>query len=58
MDVVCKRVYDKARPADDYRVLVDVIWPQGLSKEEVKIDEWKKGLRLSTPRPTGIIPRL
>jgi len=33
-----KRVYSAAEPADRYRVLVDRIWPRGVSKEKARID--------------------
>ena len=37
-----KRIYDPASPADGYRVLVDRIWPRGVSKEKAGIDLWMK----------------
>jgi uncharacterized protein YeaO (DUF488 family) len=37
-----KRVYVPAKPADGYRVLVDRIWPRGVSKEKAGIDLWMK----------------
>lgn len=38
-----KRVYDD--PGDDgYRVLVDRLWPRGLSKEDAQLDDWAKEL--------------
>ncbi len=36
------RIYDNADDKDGYRVLVDRLWPRGVSKEEAKIDEWAK----------------
>ncbi|HKJ66268.1 MAG TPA: hypothetical protein VJ969_12760 [Desulfopila sp.] len=39
MDIVCKHVYDKTRPTDDNRVLVDRIWPRGMSKKEVGLEK-------------------
>ena len=35
-----KRIYDQASPEDGYRVLVDRIWPRGISKEKAALDEW------------------
>lgn len=35
-----KRVYDPPGKADGYRVLVDRLWPRGLSKAKAKIDLW------------------
>jgi uncharacterized protein YeaO (DUF488 family) len=37
-----KRVYDKPAKADGRRVLVDRIWPRGLTKKQARIDEWAK----------------
>lgn len=37
-----KRVYEEAEVGDGYRVLVDRLWPRGVSKEEAKVDEWLK----------------
>lgn len=39
-----KRVYDAAEPEDGYRVLIDHIWPRGISKERAALDEWAKEL--------------
>ncbi len=39
-----KRVYDKLSPFDGYRVLVDRLWPRGITKEEAALDEWNKDL--------------
>jgi uncharacterized protein YeaO (DUF488 family) len=37
-----KRAYEPARPADGHRVLVDRLWPRGVSKEQAHLDEWLK----------------
>jgi uncharacterized protein YeaO (DUF488 family) len=37
-----KRVYDKPAKADGRRILVDRIWPRGLTKREARVDEWLK----------------
>jgi len=37
-----KRIYVPAKPADGCRVLVDRIWPRGVSKEKAGIDLWMK----------------
>jgi uncharacterized protein YeaO (DUF488 family) len=37
-----KRVYDEPAKADGRRVLVDRVWPRGLTKKEAQIDEWLK----------------
>jgi uncharacterized protein YeaO (DUF488 family) len=44
MDVRIKRAYDEASPSDGYRVLVDRLWPRGVSKERASLDEWEKEL--------------
>jgi DNA-3-methyladenine glycosylase len=42
MSFVVKRVYDDPSSADGFRVLVDRLWPRGLSKERAQLDEWLK----------------
>ncbi|PWA12764.1 DUF488 domain-containing protein [Pueribacillus theae] len=37
-----KRIYGDAAEDDGYRVLVDRIWPRGLSKEKANLDAWMK----------------
>ena len=37
-----KRVYDVPDESDGFRMLVDRLWPRGVSKENGKIDEWVK----------------
>ncbi|MFF8959827.1 DUF488 domain-containing protein [Streptomyces sp. NPDC014894] len=37
-----RRVYDPPDPADGRRILVDRLWPRGLSKERAGVDEWLK----------------
>ena len=43
-DVRLKRAYDPAEPGDGYRVLVDRLWPRGVSKERARLDEWAREL--------------
>lgn len=43
-----RRIYDEAASEDGYRVLVDRIWPRGLSRERARIDEWVRGVAPST----------
>ncbi len=45
-----KRIYDSPKPqaGDGKRILVDRLWPRGLRKDEVVIDEWLKDLAPST----------
>ena len=40
--VAQKRVYEKPEPSDGVRVLVDRLWPRGLSKERAQVDVWLK----------------
>jgi uncharacterized protein YeaO (DUF488 family) len=42
MDIRIKRVYEQPVPGDGIRILVDRLWPRGLSKEAAKIDYWAK----------------
>lgn len=42
MKIQVKRVYDKVDAEDGIRILVDRLWPRGLSKERAKIDSWIK----------------
>lgn len=37
-----KRIYEPAEKADGYRILIDRLWPRGVSKEAAKIDLWLK----------------
>lgn len=37
-----KRVYDEAATSDGFRILVDRLWPRGLSKEKAHVDLWLK----------------
>lgn len=42
MTFVTRRVYEPPAPDDGYRVLVDRLWPRGLTKERAALDEWAK----------------
>jgi len=44
VSVSSKRIYDPAEPGDGYRVLVDRLWPRGLSKPGAAVDLWLKDL--------------
>jgi uncharacterized protein YeaO (DUF488 family) len=44
MAVTVKRIYEEAKPADGVRVLVDRLWPRGVSKERAALHEWLKAL--------------
>ena len=43
-----KRVYEEPSPADGLRVLVDRLWPRGLTKERTAVDLWLKDVAPST----------
>jgi uncharacterized protein YeaO (DUF488 family) len=40
MAIELKRIYDTASDDDGYRVLVDRLWPRGVSKQQARLDEW------------------
>lgn len=46
--VKIKRIYDEPSDDDGYRVLVDRLWPRGISKKAVSLDEWNKEI-IPTP---------
>jgi len=43
-DVRLKRAYDPAEAGDGYRVLIDRLWPRGVSKERAHLHEWAREL--------------
>jgi uncharacterized protein YeaO (DUF488 family) len=43
-EVRARRVYEEPEPADGRRVLVDRLWPRGLSREKASLDEWLKAV--------------
>lgn len=48
MKVLVKRIYAPAAKSDGFRVLVDRLWPRGISKEAAKLDLWLPDLGPST----------
>jgi uncharacterized protein YeaO (DUF488 family) len=44
LDVRTKRIYDPVESGDGYRVLVDHVWPRGVSRERARLDEWAREL--------------
>jgi uncharacterized protein YeaO (DUF488 family) len=44
LDVRTKRVYDTADPGDGHRVLIDHVWPRGVTRERARLDEWAREL--------------
>ena len=48
MRIELRRVYDKTPPPKGYRVLVDRLWPRGIKKESLPLDEWSRDVAPST----------
>jgi uncharacterized protein YeaO (DUF488 family) len=48
MGIIIKRAYERPEASDGYRILVDRLWPRGISKVKAKIDYWPKALAPST----------
>ena len=48
MAIQLKRAYDKPQKSDGFRVLIDRIWPRGIRKEDLKLDQWLRTLAPST----------
>jgi uncharacterized protein YeaO (DUF488 family) len=44
MDVRLKRAYEPASDDDGHRVLIDRLWPRGISHERAGLDEWEREL--------------
>lgn len=44
MNIKIKRVYEKPVQQDGFRILVDRLWPRGLTKEKVAVDLWLKDI--------------
>ena len=48
MKIKIKRVYEEPAQDDGMRILVDRLWPRGLTKQKAKIDLWLKDIAPST----------
>ncbi len=48
MKIAIKRAYDEPNDDDGYRVLVDRLWPRGVKKEALDVNEWCKDIAPST----------
>ncbi len=46
--IAIKRAYDPPAPQDGLRILIDRLWPRGLSKTKLKLDAWPRELTPST----------
>ncbi len=43
-DIKIKRIYDKPSVDDGKRILVDRLWPRGISKDKAQVDHWEKDI--------------
>jgi uncharacterized protein YeaO (DUF488 family) len=48
MNVRLKRAYEPPAASDGYRVLIDRLWPRGVSREEARLNEWARELAPSS----------
>ncbi len=48
MNIQVKRVYEAGAPGDGKRILIDRLWPRGLSKAKAAVDVWLKEIAPST----------
>lgn len=48
MTILLKRAYESPEPSDGFRILVDRLWPRGVSKDAAQIDWWFKDIAPST----------
>jgi uncharacterized protein YeaO (DUF488 family) len=48
VDIRLKRAYEPAERSDGYRVLVDRLWPRGVSRDRAMLDAWEPDLAPST----------
>ncbi len=48
MDIRIKRIYEEPAKDDGHRLLVDRVWPRGMTKEHAHVDEWDKEIGPST----------
>jgi uncharacterized protein YeaO (DUF488 family) len=44
IDVRLKRAYEPAAASDGYRVLIDRLWPRGITRDAARLDEWAREL--------------
>ena len=49
MGIAIKRIYESPEAPDGYRVLVDRLWPRGMTKERAALDLWMKDVAPSPP---------
>lgn len=53
MDIQIKRIYEDSEKSDGLRILVDRLWPRGVSKEKAHLDLWLKEIAPSTQLRTA-----
>lgn len=46
--IFIKRVYDHKKADESYRILIDRLWPRGIKKADLHLDEWEKEIAPST----------
>ena len=46
--IYIKRIYDEPSDEDGYRMLIDRLWPRGISKKDANLNEWNKEIATST----------
>jgi len=44
LTIKIERIYDNPKEDNSFRILVDRLWPRGLSKDKVKVDLWQKDI--------------
>ncbi len=42
--ILHKRIYEPVKEKDGYRILIDRLWPRGVSKEKARLDHWLKDI--------------
>ncbi len=47
-EILIKRAYAEPQESDGYRILVDRLWPRGLTKAKLKLDQWAKSIAPSS----------
>ncbi len=48
MSIIIKRIYEENNHPSGHRVLIDRVWPRGISKEDANLDAWEKEIAPST----------
>ncbi|WP_079528909.1 DUF488 domain-containing protein [Halobacillus hunanensis] len=48
MSIVLQRIYDEEKRTGGHRILIDRVWPRGISKEDADLDQWMKEIAPSS----------